>query len=148
MGLMILASIPGRGNRGVTSSTLLYVLPKLVLSGTAPPQTFLVVVLFIDYGLFNRTVETSGPVAAIPCVSCTSTTNSRSFKPGPFCSGAVWLGLSGEYAASILRDFAQQLHIATINFVCLSIRLSVCLSLSYDSACTRHIFVKLPTGDI
>lgn len=124
------------------------VLPQLVLSGPAPPQTFLVIVLFVDYGLFNRTVETSGPVPATPCLSCTNTATSCSIEPGPSCPGAVWLGLSGEYAASILRDFAQQLHKATINFVCLSILLSVCLSLSYNSTCTQHIFVKISTGDI
>lgn len=127
MGLMILASIPGRGNRGVTS-TRLYVLPKLVLCGAAPPNTFLVIILFIDYGLFNRTVGTSGPLPAVPCLSCTTTTPSGCTEPGAFCPGAVWVGLSEEYAASILRDFAEQLHKTTINFVCLSIRPSVCPS--------------------
>jgi hypothetical protein len=100
-----------RGNRVVTLSTRLYVLPKLVLSGASPPHTFLVIVLFIGCGLFNRTVETSGPVPAVPCLSCTTTTPSRSIEPGAFCTGAVWLGLSGEFAASILAisrgTFAQ-----------------------------------------
>jgi hypothetical protein len=128
MGLTVLASIPGRGKRGVTLSTRLYVLPKLVPSAAAPPHTFLVIVLFIDYGLFDRTVETSDPVLAVPCLSCTTTTASGSIEPGAFCPGTVWFGFFGQCAASILRDFAEQLHKATINFVCLSIRLSVCLS--------------------
>jgi hypothetical protein len=101
--------------------------------------------LFIDYGLFNRTVETSDPVPAVPCKT---TAPSRSIELGVFCPGAVWLGLSGEYTTSILRDFVEQLHKATINFVCLSVRLSVCPSLSYNSAYTQHIFVKISAGDI
>jgi hypothetical protein len=152
MGLMILASIPERGNTGLTLSTCLYVLPKLVLNGATPPHTFLVIVLFIDYGLFNRTVETSGPVPAVPCLSCRATTPRRSIEPSAFCPGAVWLGFSVEYIAPILPDFAEQLHKVTINFLCLFVRLSVCPSvrpsLSYNSACTRNIFMKLPAGDI
>ena len=73
----------------MTLSTRLYVLPKLVLSGAAPPHTFLVIVLFIDYGLFNRTLDTSGPVPAVPCLSCTTTTPSRSIEHDAYCTGAV-----------------------------------------------------------
>jgi hypothetical protein len=54
--------------------------------------------------------------------------------------------LSVECAVSILRDFAQQLRKATINFVCLSIRLSLCLSFSCDSACTRHIYCNFSSN--
>jgi hypothetical protein len=78
----------------------------------------------------------------------TATTPSRSIETGAFCPGVVWPGLSGEYTTFILRDFAGQLHKATINFVCLFARLSVFLSLPYKSACTQHIFVKLSAGDI
>jgi hypothetical protein len=167
----------------VTLSTRLYVLPKLVLSGAAPPHAFLVIVLFIDYGLFNRTVASSISVPAVPCLYCTTTTSSRSIEPGAFCPGAVWLGLSGKHAAWLVRGTCSlacpgnlQLPCYAISrsnctkrqltlfvfcpsvclSVCLSVRPSVCLSvclsacpsLSYNSACTRHIFVKLSTGDI
>jgi hypothetical protein len=112
--------------------TRLYLLPKLVLSGAVPPLPCLVIVLFIDYGLFNRTVETSGPVPAVRCLSCTTTTPSRSIEPGAFCPGAVWLDLSGEHATSMLNNCTKR-QLNLLFFVHPSICLSICPSLSYNS---------------
>jgi hypothetical protein len=81
MGLMIMVSIPGRGNTDVKLSICLHVLPKLILSGAAPPHTSLVIVLLIGYGLFNIL-----PLALQPAVGFGLLNNILPFFLSPFLS--------------------------------------------------------------